>query len=835
MKPILFSLFLAMGLTGWAQRPGSSVEARLRARHDSFPQEKIYLHHAKPAYLLGDDLWFKLYLTDARQHGPSLLSGLAYVELIGPADTVLARHHIAVRNGGGVGDFTIDLTGVPGQYRLRAYTQYMRNYAADYFFETSFPVYRALPGKDRDSVAPQPMDSVPFSVQFFPEGGESVAGLPGRLGIKAMDSSGRGIAVRGRILRAAGDTVATFQTQRFGLGQIEWQPLGGQAFQAEVEWQGQTRRFALPAVQPLGYGLRAEAQGTQTVITLRSNQAQGLNGCFLLGHLRGQPFCLVEGLQGSGQRLRLSLEELPEGIAHFTLFDAESRPVAERLVYVHQPDSRPQLSVTSAEASYGRREAVSFQLQLSDAAGQPLAGEVSLSVYDQLWQDVGQQQVDIRSYLLLSSDLRGQIEDPGYFFEEDDPGRRLLLDQLLLTQGWRRFTWPDLLANPAPELSYANQGGISFSGTIKGPLGRPTSAEVILTAVTEQVLVQREVTEEDGRFYFGGFAFSDTTELTLQAGQYQPRKERRKRRKQEETFSLSPSGNRNVDIELDEFGWPAPTARPSLGAPLLSQADTLQTVLAEEEEWRSALEQRYARIKEVDLDAVVIEGERSKPVFDRFDRPGTLYSNPDSRLILDSIPSSIAAQSIFDVLRGRAPGVEILGTQGQQRVRIRGSSSINLSNDALILLDGAPISNLSANTIDVRNVDYIDVVRGLRAASVFGEAGGNGVIAIYTRQGIAAQANTRPAEAPGTLSLTHPGFYQAREFYVPTYDKPRPESPRTDFRSPLYWNPKVLIDEQGQAEVEFFTADRSGSYLIEIQGISSTAQPVFGTLRWRVE
>jgi hypothetical protein len=635
MKTFLLSLALLSGVSLWAQGP-EQIQARLTARYDSFPQEKIFLHHSKPAYLLGEDLWFKAYLTDAQQHGPSLLSGLAYVELIGPADTVLVRHHLAIRNGAGHGDFALPLTGAAGTYRLRAYTQYMRNYPQAFFFETQFPVHRAVGPQDSTGAPPAPVSAPDFAVQFFPEGGEAVAGLPQRLGIKASQAGGKGITVTGRILDGAGEAVADFQTLRFGLGSCEWRPLPGQDYVAEVTYEGQRRRFDLPPVRPLGYALRADVQGQEAVLTLRSNQPDGLEGAFVLGHLRGQVFCRVEGLRGGGQRLRLPLSELPEGIAHFTLFDGEGRPVAERLIFIHQPGQRPTLTLGTDQTRYGPRQPVMLTLDLQDAEGKPLAGEVSVSVYDQLWQQTGQPQADIRSHLLLSSDLPGPIEEPGYYFEADDPGRRLLLDRLLMTQGWRRFAWPEVLAGQGPTLTYPNQAGISFGGTITRKARRQgTEAEVILTAVTDKVLLDRQVTGERGRFYFDGYQFTDTTSITVQAGLYQPKKARRKRKREQKegTISLTPTGNRNVDIRLDSYGWPALAPRPSLQQPLRARVDTIEEVLAEEEAWRNLLEKDYEDlIKEVDLEEVVIEGERNQPVFGRFDRPGTLYRNPDSQI-----------------------------------------------------------------------------------------------------------------------------------------------------------------------------------------------------------
>ncbi|MEM9987384.1 MAG: TonB-dependent receptor plug domain-containing protein, partial [Bacteroidota bacterium] len=429
--------------------------------------------------------------------------------------------------------------------------------------------------------------------------------------------------------------------------------------------------------------------------------------------------------------------------------------------------------------------------------------------------------------LLLNSDLPHPIQDAQSFFKDFAPTSQAKLDLILLTQGWRRFTWSDVLEQGEPALQFPNESGISFGGQITkaGLSGKPVTAEVIVMGFTEKLFMQRTLTEEDGLFYFSGFSFEDSIELSFQAGTYQ-RKKGSRRDPTAEQITLQPTGNRNVAIELFDYGWPEVLPLPAGKSRSNLEEQVLASIQADSARLAS-WEARYDKIKEISLDAVVIEGKKTEPAFTRFDRKDILYGQPDTRLILDSIPSARSARTIFDVIRARSPGVEILGPPGEKIVRIRGQSSINLANEALFLLDGAPVSTITANNLDIQRVDYIDIVRGLRATSVYGEAANGGIVAIFTKAAYEPNEG-REIQEPGVLKISHPGYYQAREFYVPPRAKQN-TSPLLEPRNTLYWESDLTLDQNGQAKVSFPGSNQAGTYLIVVQGLSADAQPFYST------
>ena len=847
MKTLLLSLcfmFCMSLLFAQANRQALRIQEQFSQRHLNYPQEKIYIHHDKEVYLPNESIWFKLYLMDASEHIPSSLSQLAYVELINPQDSIVATRNIHIQEGGGHGDILIDPKWPQGIYTLRAYTAYMRNYDEAFIFQKEIQIQHIFPAigttastyKQKSAPTPTAMveqaSSGKFSIQFFPEGGELIAGISSVLAFKAVDETGNGVAVKGWIKDESGQHIVNFSSLRFGLGFLEFRPQAGKTYIADIQFGDQAHRVELPAIRELGFALKTQTLGKEIVLTVQSNIPNGLQGAFILGHIRGQLFGRIEGMKGSAQRFRLPITDLPNGIAHFTLFTAQGQPVAERLVFIHQPDTYPKLRIRADQPSYGHRQKVELDIELSQQLGQIQAGEFSMSVRDLLIHAPTAAYQDIRSYLLLSSDLKGRIENPAYFFEKDDPARRLLLDLLMLTQGWRRFVWQEVLQDQDPALRFLNEDGFSLSGTVTrlDKSEKKAKADISLTSLSNHFLMDQTTTDHEGRFYFHGYQFEDTTDILLQANLHKEKS--KKRDKKLAKGDLGPGGNRNLDIYLDEVD--KPVINHQYGFRIMNESEVIKEKIREDKSWLKQLEAEYVGLKQYDLETVVIEARKKKPLFDRFNRSDMLYREPDDRLIIDSILGGSQSTTIFQLLQGRVSGVEIIGRPGiDQAARIRGINSINLNTTATILLDGVAVSTETANNLNVQNVDFIDVLKGLRAGAIYGALGSNGIIAVYTRRGVSAQRLT--AKQHGILNIKHPGYYRAREFYMPIYDGKQAEDQQADFRTTLFWAPNLRLDQDGKAHVSFYCSDRTSIYEVQIEGLTSEGQTIVGKYEFEVE
>lgn len=815
--PAFALMLLPFSWLFWPPGTAERIQAQLAKYQSKYPSEKVYLHTDKPHYALGENIWFSAYLTAGAEHLPSLVSNLVYVELIGPDLQRKASRYIGIQDGVGNGDFDTERDWPEGKYFLRAYTNYMRNFDSSFFFQREFLLIK--PKIETAAASSEVSASITdFSVQFMPEGGDLVNGLSSQIGVKAVDNLGTGMQFEGKILDEQGTPVAVFKTYRFGLGAFSFTPQAGKKYQAEISFQGIHKKIPLPSAQEQGYTLQiTQRPPNQLLINVRSNIPNGLKDAVILGHLRGEPIFTFSNTEGLDKlSLTIPADSIPEGIAQFTLFSSKGEPLCERLVFVDNPRERALLSISTDKSTYGARQKVNVSLQLKDQAGNPLKAMVSATVTDKqsvYWSKYGQ---DIRSYLLLQADLPGHIEDPAYFFVEENATRRQLLDMLMLTQGWRRFSWKQVLQETLPDLAWLPEQGFTISGqtTKLDQPDKPVAADLMVVAM-EKGISQQVSSGPDGRFSIAGFPFIDSTRVVIQGAK--PTGNSNKKSKNNDANQQVIAGNRDIKIRLDGDNPPIIDRRNGFDLPLSTDAGQQKSFLADSKKLAD-LDSLFPGIWKLSLAEFEVKAKRTKNPYGVGDIP---YRAPTDRMIVDSIPGKSTALSVFDFLR-RIPGAQVVGTFPNQSVVLRGINSLNGPTPALFVLDGTVVDASTLVNVPVSNIAFVDVLKGGQAA-MFGSRGINGVVAVYTKR-----TGNQPAQydVNGIINFKHPGFYKAREFYAPQYDQKKPEHDRPDYRTTLHWAPIIETDKEGKATFSFFTNDKAGAFEILVQGMTVKGIPV---------
>jgi len=815
------ALLVLMGILGMQPPPDRSlskhISEQLTTYTNTFRQEKIYIHFDKPYYSAGESIWFKTYLVDATTHYPQPLSGLAYVELIDPDGEIISHRNLKITKSGAAGDFSLNDTLPVGNYTIRAYTNWMRNFDEEYFFQKSLPIgsvdSTALAESIRQEERVEQESFIfqqslpPIDLQFFPEGGELVDGLVSMVAFKATGPDGLGLAVRGRIVDQNQQLAATFKSQQFGMGRFILKPLANSTYRAEIEVAGVPLTFTLPEVQEQGYTMRATprylSEDIRVIVESKSNK--GVEDGVLIGHQRGIPFTSTPVDTDSPYFIAEIPKALfPEGICHLTFFDETGKPQCERLIFVNSPTDLPKLIIENDQSSYTTREKATLRLTLEDQNKQPLLASASLTITNPNRISYSKGDETIVSNLLLTSDLRGNIEQPQYYFNNRSEESYQALDNLMLTQGWRRFIWNNVLQDSLSAVEHMVERGFQIKGQMVRYYNReqPVSGQVTMMVMDSSYFMAEGRTNESGQFAFVDNQFRDTTELVIQARRVKGKKEKLKK---------------DVYIDLELFTEPPvePQRNPDQSVWLSTMADYL-----EQQQKIDQIDEAYNfDEKTIVLEGVEIKG-RKNDFHDPFRDANRFYGEPDNRIILDSIPGGAGALSIFDLLR-RVPGVQIFGSYPNQSAVIRGISSFRGSNEAFYLLDGLPADAELINTININDVYYVDVLKGPSAA-IFGSRGAGGAIAVYTRRGAGVPTVTKRL---GITNITHPGYYQTREFYTPQYDTEKPEHIKPDFRSTLHWEPTIKFSEEGIAQVEFFTSDEKANFDIRVEGITVTGQP----------
>ena len=432
---LLLAIVIGGGMTTVAQNSIDTLFMSVSQRLSGHPSELIYLQTGKDIYETGEDLWFKAYQLDAKSFALSEQSETLYLQMLNDKDSVVWAEKYPIEKGIAEGHVYIDTKLSEGNYRLGTYTRHsyyndttgisperkiriVRNIALD-----SLPEHREKPGE--------------FRFNLFPEGGNLVSGLPFRLAFKATGSGGCPVDVEGTLYQDE-IPVLSFKSSHDGMGVIPFTPSSGKEYRIEL---ANGYSYALPEIYRQGMGLRLSGRDGKQLEFLIS-QTEGLSDqeVYLVGQIRGTVCCVAKGLLKDRLKMKIPLSEFPyQGIAEFTLFNAAMQPVAERLVYVH-PEKKLHIDIVTEKESYVLREKATLKVKVTDDNGQPVKADLGISVFDKAYSNPDDR-VNMLAYCYLSSQIRGAVCRPAYYFDEKNADRMQAMDLLLLTQGWRRYVW----------------------------------------------------------------------------------------------------------------------------------------------------------------------------------------------------------------------------------------------------------------------------------------------------------------------------------------------------------------------------------------------------------
>ncbi|MFN4145017.1 MAG: TonB-dependent receptor plug domain-containing protein [Runella sp.] len=760
---------------------------------DSF-HEKVYLHLDRPYYATGETIWFKAYATFAADNSADTLSRVLYVELLRKQtqQRVLSRK-IRLNGGVGQGDIFLPDTLAGGMYQIRAYTQWMRNYTDELFFRKDIQIVR--PDTPPSNLLPPNADDI--DVQFLPEGGQLVQNLESRIALKAIDVSGKGVEVAGFVLNQSNDTLVGFKSEHLGMGVFNFRPDAAEKYRVVVQKpNGQFVQVPFPKIEKEGFVMTVDNLSNKDnlrVFIKHNKPANATEEVALIAHNQGTvTYAAKANLSRPTSLFNIPKAKMGDGIIHLTLFDQNNRPLCERLVFVR--NAQPlHISLKTDKTTYDKRQKVTVEIEAKDAEGKPVAGHFSLAATDADQIAESPFVSNIVSYLRLESDLVGPIEQPNYYFDSQQINAARHLDLLMMTQGWRRFVWSDIFKDKPSEPTFLIEQGISLTGKVLRPNGKAPDKPINLTFMlrqrdSSQVFLMGETTDK-GLFAAYALDLTDSTDVLIQA--------------------MTTRGNRNLNISLDVFS-PAPVTFVKVPFnPIQFDAAALQEYLRRASEYL-AIERRIRESREKLLQEVVIRAKREQP-----DNRRTLYGRPSNTLKFDDT-NSAGALTIFDVIQGRIPGVQVIGSGLDRRVQIRGAANFSGIVEPLYLLDGVPVNRDAIQNIPPFDVEAVDVLKGAEA-SIYGSQGAGGVIAILTKRGNPNFDFTQE-KSEGTLVCKIMGYSPVREFYAPRYDVPIPEHERPDFRSTLCWTPMIKTDNEGKASVSFFTSDAKPHLRISVEG-----------------
>jgi hypothetical protein len=681
-------------------------------------------------------------------------------------------------------------------------------------------IHTTLDGNDKHTIIrdfPIKANLAQSDVQFFPEGGELVTGINAHIAFKAVGVDGLGIDIKGKVVDNENNEVADLTTLHAGMGSFLLRPQAGKTYTANITLgDGTSKVIPLPKANDDGLVLSVYQPNKDSVL-IRINAAKSSlqSTVGLIAHSGGETvYASAIKLTAPVTSIWLDKKSFPTGIAQFTLFNSSGDPLNERIAFIRSNDLLS-LDLKTAKTTYSSKEHIKIDLTANDGKGKPTAGNFSVAVIDESKVPVDENnESTIFSNLLLTSDLKGYIEKPNYYFVKPAEETDKALDNLMLTQGYRRFEWKNLTAIVNSKPVFNAEGlGVAISGKVT-TLGNKIlpNADVMMLAL--KAGVHKSTTADiNGRFKFDGIFMTDSIKFTIQA-------RNGKSDKVKVILDTLPkqklAKNKNIaDVSTN------------ITATLKSYLDNIKK---EDDIYeRTGQLDKVHRLREVRINA------RKATQSDAGITPQGMFKVPEASAdkVINVDPDEASRHlTLASYLQGRMQGISVV--QGQYGsaleglgARATGKEGITLYIDGRKLIDAGAVAEALDGSYLPEDIAKIEIVRTNRAMVSF--LGGPAVL-IMTRLG-----TTRKDYNPATVNISPKGFNRVREFYSPRYDRPGNANSQPDLRTTVYWNPYLKTDETGKTSFNFFNADGPGTYRIVVEGINGDGQLGQQVFRYTVD
>ncbi len=902
---VITALFIT-SLKGWSSASQDTTETGIKQislgqritsmatlMRDNYP-EKIYVQTDRPIYNLYDTIWYKVWVMQAGTLLATEKSQLVYIDLINEANRVTQTAQYTLSGGSANGQFVLTKAiQDKGLYRIRAYTRWQKNFGDSACFEKIIPIWgdkdkeqenkrfvsiinendrkvfitqgqfqkRKQKAEEEKLLEAQKKVNREFEldVQFLPEGGKLIAGVANRVAYKALFPDGRSVAVEGTIVDQDGNEVVSFASEHKGMGSFLLVPDTGKQYSARLF---NDQLIALPAVEKEGVGLMVVSKPISDTLVVAINATPNVVNSqtqfTLLAESRGLPtkeaFNIV--MNKSRVLLRIPKENLKSGINRLTLFSTDGQPLCERLVYIDRKDElkfdvKANWEVKSDTA---QRMTLKIRPQLN---GESVAGSFAVSITNKNRVPIDSIQKTFRSEMLLSSDLKGFIETPGYYFNNPYDSICKQLDLLMLTHGWRGYGWDDVTRK---NFTHLPDTAFTISGTVSNLLRKPIAGRrVSLFVQGGKAIAKESKTDKNGRFKFTNLDIRETSMVRINL-----EKEKNKR-------------NLGFGIELDTL-----SKKPIFPIVPLEdylyeseEIDSLMFGYKEKKEEDNAYLDSLRKMKGIHLLGEVTVTER-KIIPKSWNKNGSGVAD----MVIDSVQIGRydAYANVTEVLKAEIPGFkkDISSPRDENGNRVfRQFEFYNINGkpvyffidaEALILqlkwepsTGGAPSNADETEYAVMSRVDYLleglagSDIRGIEVLTALDNLYNYDVKAGVSSQpltvldndyrpiGVIVLITTKKGQGPRDMVRSRTYFTELRggsipkSFYVPKYYPKDPiDQINYDGKQVYYWNPSLLTNGEREVEVSFpVGALMKGNLQMEIEGTDLNGH--IGTFRQEIQ
>ena len=913
-RHILIALAVFCNLTGIMYADNDALmrfAGNIHQFNELFPQEKVYLQFDNTAYFQGEDIWFKAFVTRASDMSRAP-SKVLYVDLISPNGVLLQHQKLKITGGQADGSISLmdvstqqarELRGIrpypSGYYEIRAYTQYMLNFDEGIVFSRVFPVYRT-PDREGDYSDP---DLAPESkiesqnrpdtehlrdvnIQFYPEGGHTVRGLPGRVAFKATDELGRGL--EGTLTLTCDDGLQiSAESGHEGMGSFQF-TAGTGSTPAVFTTGGRHYSVSVPAPLPSGYTMQVDNLSGKMNVRINRSDIRHEQTVGLTVTCRGELCMFKELTMNDGDnRFCFDTEGWPVGVCRAVLFTDRGEVLAARSIFNEVKGyAPPTITVKADKKRYNAFDRLKLSFDLRDREGNPFMDRFCVSVRDAA--DYGTQYADnLMTDMLLSSDLKGFIHNPAYYFESDDRNRRSDLDLLCMIQGWERYDWEYMSDNRIFQETHRLEEDLGLNGWIlSNNIGKDRSMKdvkiyvAVVPRTSDNIEMGQAVTGSDGYFGFNMSDFYGKADLTMRIAKVNDAQMEPKARIRLERAQL-PAVRAYTKEELQ------PAWARKIPVKESTQDSSLFPVIIDES-------------KGIALPDVDIEGKRKYVDYFTF-KAYDVYSDVESELDLGSYTTDVTGYLVdkgYDVWcptgnivwsfvetsseYGLVPSNQYVSSDDIDHFYLNeNGAQIELDRryqyydtyDGLIYdtNGGGPTDYCKLNghnvvwyvhdneqyynsgryfepwTIDIQDIESILVFDDLLSMAQIREHAplyakyldSSGLMSMFYSQTSEERVNmlvdiklkdaSKILPKSDKLNLgkrvtTFEGFTPSHRFYAPEYPDGAIQGD-VDYRRTLYWNPNVVTDGNGHAEIEFYNNSYSTKFNVSGCGITAGGSP----------
>jgi len=810
----------------------NGLKKKLSAYNEALPEDRVYLHFDKPFYEPGDDIWFSAYVRDGQTLKPSTKSDIVHVELLNPKGGVEKKLNIIAKNGKAAGDFMLDKEALGGLYKIRAYTNWMKNDGADNSFERELQVQDVVlpnlkmklefekkafgagdeviaklelntnenkPLSDYKIKYVANLDGVKFTekaeitdeegvkyIKFrlpkelktndgllnvmivynggtesvsrsipiilnkinftlFPEGGDLVSGLHSNVAFRALNEFGKPADIEGVVLTEKGSQVASFSSYHMGMGSFAISPQPKEKYVVKItKPEGINETFALPEALQRGYVLNVDnSRDNEVEVNVKTTETEELS---LVAQERGKIYySTVINAKKGNNKIVFPTNNFPIGVSQITLFDSKGIERAERLVFVNK-DKQLSIAIETEKEKYLPREKVKLNITVKDERGMPMPANLSLSVVnDQLLSFANDKSGNMLSQFLLQQDIKDKVEEPAFYFDKKEEKADKALDHLLMTSGWRRFTWEKMLESEIPAIAYKNEKAVVAGQVLDAYTGKPIINASIKVANGTEIN-----SNWVGKFNMKKVDLSNPVNITYKAPGYSA-----------QTQNIY-DYNENLNVYLYPVHYYTPKHYHKKRAMRTKSAFGAGggSGWGKSAKADMVMDEPMAMPGAVNMAAVGMDEEvapmKMEPVKEAQKKPVARKREEDKKAKEDAKPLELAKVV---------------------------SQSANKQNNEQEIVMAELVDDLRANRFDKKGIK--DEKKNFK-------------------QQVAVNQ-----------------YYRARQYAAPIYKTEQNVETRTDFRNTIYWNPDVEIGYSGKKTLEFYTSDDITSFRVTAEGLGT--------------